>query len=124
MSTHSLSEKPLGKAKELAPVPLERVPTNGDYYGLPTHTQRDSSGDVEPKVASSLSAKAAWQRFNGHGRKRIGFFESVKAVVLSSCTFISIVFDCLEFIPDPRLERVVCIPSIRLGFPLQRLGRK
>jgi len=94
MTTHPPSEKSLGKNRELAPAPIERVPTNGDYYGLPTHVQLSDSENVGPKPGGSSTATAVWERFNGYGRKRVGFFESVKAVVLSSCTFTSIALGC------------------------------
>lgn len=57
---------------------------------LPTHVQQDS-GDLEGaqlKPGNSLTSvsRTAWQRFNGHGRRRIGFLQSLKALFVSSCT--------------------------------------
>lgn len=79
MAAHPPSEKQFGVDKELAV-------TNGDDHSLPTHLQPNDSTNVEPKPGNHLaSAKNAWARFNGHGRKRIGILQSIKAVVTSSC---------------------------------------
>ena len=64
--------------------------TNGSSNSLPTaHLQHSDSEKAKPKPGHSLTSvpKAAWARFNGYGRKRIGLFQSVKAVLFSSCTF-------------------------------------
>jgi len=43
---------------------------------------------LKPGKFMLSASRTPWQRFNGHGRKRVGFFQSLKAVALSSCTFI------------------------------------
>ena len=93
MATLPPSEKPLGTDEELALAP-GRAQTNGGGQTLPTHVQRSDSDDVEPKPGNPLATtpRAAWDRFNGRGRKRVGFFQSVKSVVLSSCSSLPIVF--------------------------------
>jgi hypothetical protein len=112
---HPLSEKPLMMDEELPLV------NNGDNHSLPTHLRQNELDSVELKPTA---ARAAWNRFNGHGRKRVGFFQSVKAVVFCSCTFILIVFDwSWNLFRTPRLERVVDFPSDCLGLPLPPLGR-
>ncbi|KAF9788189.1 hypothetical protein BJ322DRAFT_1047593 [Thelephora terrestris] len=85
MATKSPSEKPLGMEEELA-IASERVSTDGDGQNLPTHIQSDDSTNVGLGQGRSLTSirRNAWARFNGHGRKRIGFLQSVKAVVASS----------------------------------------
>ena len=82
---HPLSEKPLMMDEELPLV------NNGDNRSLPTHLRHNDPDSVELKPTA---ARAAWNRFNGYGRKRVGFFQSIKAVVFCSCTFTLIVFDC------------------------------
>jgi hypothetical protein len=90
MATHPPSEKPFGVDEELT-ITSERVLTNGDDHSLPTHLQPNGSMSVEPKPGKDLtSVKNAWARFNGHGRKRVGVFQSIKAVFTSSCTFIPV----------------------------------
>jgi hypothetical protein len=78
--------------EELA-IASERVSTDGDGQNLPTHIQSDDSTNVGLGQGRSLTSirRNAWARFNGHGRKRIGFLQSVKAVVASSCALVSIV---------------------------------
>lgn len=101
----------------------ERVLTNGDKHGLPTPVQHSGSENVELKPGPSLTA--AWNRFNGHGRKRVGFLQSIKAVVFSSCTSATTISGCSwNLLRVPRPERVVAFPSNRVGFPLPSLGRK
>lgn len=80
--------------------------TNGGDHNLPTHVQPSDSTHVEPKLGHHLTSvtKNAWARFNGHGRRRIGFFQSIKAIITSSCTFIPVV--------------VTAVPGIYLGSPV------
>ena len=52
---------------------------NGSSHSLPTHSENSQRNSL------TAAPKAAWDRFNGYGRKRIGFLQSVKAVVFSSC---------------------------------------
>ena len=91
MASHLLSEKPSKTGEELAP---GRVSTIADSLTLPTHLQHSDSEDADVEHGSILAAapRAAWRRFNGYGRKRVGFLASVKAVVFSSCAFASVVF--------------------------------
>ena len=100
--------------------------TNGGRGNLPTHVRQHSDPEnieIEPVQRAMSGPRAAWERFNGHGRKPLGLFQSIKAVVFSSCTFISIVCGCSwNSLRISRLERVVGLPSDRLGFPLQTLG--
>lgn len=123
MASHPPSEKPSGADDELA-LARDQVLTNGDKHNLPTHVQHsDDLEGVEPKPSHSLTA--AWDRFNGRGRKRVGFLQSVKAVVFSSCTFTPTGFGSpWDLLRIPRLERVVGVPPNRVGFPLPSLGRK
>ena len=106
MSTHPPTEKPAGIDEEQAL--------------LPTHL-----GIVEPKHRHlDTTPRAAWDRFNGRGRKHVGVFQSIKAVILSSCTSFPVVVDCSLYLPPiHRLERVIGLHSRRLGFPLPTLGR-
>ena len=59
---------------------------------MPAHVQHADLEEVESESELGnlmVSApRTAWQRFKGHGRKRVGFFQSLKALALSSCTFI------------------------------------
>ena len=89
MATHPPSEKPLGVNEGLT-LASERVLTDGGCHNLPTHVQSDGSTDVGLDQGHSLTAipKNAWARFNGRGRRRIGFLQSIKAVVASSCAFV------------------------------------
>jgi hypothetical protein len=122
MTTHPPSEKPLGTDGEpvLARDRTGSVATNGDGH-LPTHVQHNDPENVEHK---HTRARSAWNRFNGYGRKRVGFFQSIKAVVFCSCTSILIVFSRpWNLLRTPRLERAVGLPSNRLGLPLPPLGR-
>jgi len=124
MAARPPSEK-LSKDEELTRAPGRFLSaSNADSLVLPTHAQHNDSDNVEHESDNSFTAapRAAWQRFNGYGREKIGFFDSVKAVVFSSCVFIpsfSVVI-AIHF-KSPRLERVVDFPSIRLGFPFQTL---
>lgn len=95
MATRPPSEKP-SKADEDLTLPSGRVSGNADSFVLPSHIQHSGSENVEPEPGHHLRAvpKAAWKRFNGYGRKHVGFFDSVKAILFSSCVFISIVFGC------------------------------
>jgi len=82
MATHLPTNNPSGMAREPALSRDALVGAYGDSYILPTHHE-----DVEPKhgMHFATSPKAAWDRFNGRGRKRVGFLQSAKAVALSSC---------------------------------------
>ena len=93
--------------------------TNGGSNGLPTH-----SGDVDPKYQHlGTTPRAAWNRFNGHGRKRVGVFQSIKAVLFSSCISFPVVLRCSwNSLLLHRPERVIGLHSRRLGFPLPTLG--
>jgi hypothetical protein len=118
------SEKPLGTDEKLARTERVLTGTNGDSHNLPTHVQNSDSGNVELETDKSMT-RAAWDRFNGHGRKHVGFFQSVKAVVFCSCTFNPTASSrSWNLLRIPRFERVVDFPSIRLGFPLRPLGRQ
>lgn len=86
MATHSPSEKPLGE--ELASKP---VFTNGDDHNLPTHLQPNDSENNLRDAPGSIP-RNAWARFNGHGRKRIGFRQSIKAVLTASYLNVLILF--------------------------------
>ena len=61
---------------------------------MPAYAQHVDLEEVEPKPGNFMvsTSRTTWQRFNGHGRKRVGFFQSLKAVALSSCTFIIVPF--------------------------------
>lgn len=88
------SESQLGIDEERSLLSQE-IPTKGNSYSLPTHVQHGDLEDVgskpEPDNFMISASRTAWQRFNGHGRRRVGFFHSLKAVILSSCAFILIV---------------------------------
>lgn len=92
----------------------EEAPTHEDRHNLPTHVQRDGSeeGQLKPGNPLTSASRTAWQRFNGHGRRPIGFFRSLKAVALSSCAFILIVMIFLEihFRPQDLNLMLVLIP--------------
>lgn len=125
MATLPPSEKPSGTDEELtlARDRVERALTNGDKHNLPTHVQHSDLENVELKHSDPLTT--AWNRFNGYGRKRIGFIESVKAVIFSSCTSTPTVLGCCRnLLRIPRFERVIGFSSTRLGFPLRSLGRQ
>ena len=125
MATRPPSEKPSKVDEELTRAPGRFMnASNADSLVLPTHAQHSDSDNVEPEPEHhfTTSPRAAWKRFNGYGHKKIGFFDSVKAVVFSSCVFtpsFSVVI-AIHF-KFPRLERVVDFSSIRLGFPFQTL---
>lgn len=125
MATHPPSEKPSKVDERLTRAPGRFMnASNADSLVLPTHAQHSDSDSVEPGPEShfTTSPRAAWKRFNGYGRKKVGFFDSVKAVVFSSCVFtpsFSVVIAI--HIKSPRLERAVDFSSVRLGFPLQTL---
>ena len=88
------------------------------------HNDPESSGFMAAHTVSTASM-TAWQRFNGHGRKRVGFLASIKAVVFSSCLFIPIVSVVIGIYPGfLRSEPFFGFPSIRLGFPPQTLERR
>jgi hypothetical protein len=95
MATRPPSEKPLRADEGLTPA-SGRALSNADSLILPTHAQHSDLENVEPESDNPLTSipKAAWKRFNGYGRKHVGFFDSVTAIVFSSCAFTSIVFGC------------------------------
>ncbi|KAF9653776.1 hypothetical protein BDM02DRAFT_3182767 [Thelephora ganbajun] len=99
MATQPPSEKPLGTDGELTLV-SERLLTgltNGDDHNLPTHVRQSDSEKVElkPSNPSTSALRAAWERFNGYGRKRVGFLQSVKAVVF--CSYLNMLLVFLPF---------------------------
>jgi len=103
MAANPSTEKPLGTDEELAPSRRLPTPTDGGTNGLPTHVHRSDSENIEPKHGHTVtSARAAWNRFNGHGRKRVGAVQSAKAVLFSSCVCFPSLADVLEFTPDPQ----------------------
>ena len=88
MATHPPSEKPTGMDEEQG---LSRqAPTNGDSNGSPAPPR---SGNLESTPKRSLP-RAAWDRFNGYGRKPVGTIQSIKAVALSSCTSFPVAPGC------------------------------
>jgi len=50
------------------------------------------NGRSMPAHTLSTSSIAAWRRFNGHGRKQVGFLASIKAVVFSSYLNVLLIF--------------------------------
>ena len=109
MATYPLSEKP-SRVDEEQTVGLQRVLTNADVHSLPSHTQSGNSKNVgRPPIKTLASAsKNAWGRFNGHGRKSIGFVQSVKAIIFSSCTPISVVVAVVEtYCVSPDLNAMI-----------------
>lgn len=98
MATYTPSEKPLGVNEESASKP---VLTNGDDRNLPTHVQPNDSENNLGGALRSIPGNA-WARFNGHGRKRVGPLQSIKAVLTASCMFVPIATDVLEVYPDPQ----------------------
>ena len=105
----------------------EEIPTDGDRNNLPTRVQRDGSEEILLKPGNSLTSasRTAWQRFNGHGRRRIGLLRSLKAVVLSSCMFNPITpTPSSNSLWTPRLKRVANSHTIGLDLSLPTLGSK
>ena len=94
MATPPPSEKPF-KDEELN-LESGRVLSHADNPTLPTHVQHSDLENIERELGGRLTH--AWRRFNGYGRKHVGFFGSVKAVVLSSCGFISTAFSCICYL--------------------------
>lgn len=126
MYPHPPTEKPLRDDEERTLL-SEEVLNGGNRQSLPTHVQRNDSEEVHQKLGDSLTSagRTAWQRFNGYGRRHIGFFRSLKAVVLSSCTFTHIVVTVvLRSTSDSRLEHIVDSHTTRLDFSLSRVGSK
>ena len=99
MAARPPTEKP-SRTDEEVTLASGQVLHNTDSLILPTHVQ-SSESDVELESGNLLKSapKAAWRRFNGYGRKRVGFFASVKAIVFSSCVSISIIFGCDWYSP-------------------------
>ena len=101
----------------------EEVLTDGDRNNLPIHVQRDDSEETLLKPGNSSALRTAWRRFNGHGRRRIGFLQSLTAVVLFSCMFPPIAVTSFKNrLQTPRLERVADSHTIGLDFSLPPLG--
>ena len=89
MSVHPPSERQFS-ADEGRTLLYGEIQPGGGNYNMPTYVQHVDLEETEPKLGNFMvsTSRTAWQRFNGHGRKRVGFFQSLKAVALSSCTFI------------------------------------
>ena len=81
MATYSSSEKPPGMDEELAL--SHRAPANGGGSGLATYPE--NLPEHNHRHSLTTAPRAAWDRFNGYGRKRVGAMQSVRAVILSSC---------------------------------------
>ena len=126
MATLPSSEK-MSRMGEEVPLTSGAALSSTDSLALPDHVQHNDpeSGGFVPAQTVSTTPMAAWQRFNGHGRKRVGFVASIKAVVFSSCLFIPVVSVVIGIYPGfLRSEHFFGFPSIRLGFPLQTLARR
>lgn len=78
------------------------IQPSGSDHNMPPYVQHVDLEQVNPKPGYFVvsTSRAVWQRFNGHGRKRVGFFQSLKAVALSSCTFV-VVATLLATHPGP-----------------------
>lgn len=124
MATRPLSEKPSGVDEEMS-IALQRVATNVDGHNLPTHVQSNGSQDGGSKPGNPITSASrnAWARFNGYGRKRIGFFQSLKAVIFSSFLNVLFLFLPLAWIShfkhwDENVTFALCFISI---IPLEKL---
>ena len=113
------SEEQLGIDEErtLLSDELEAL-ADGGRDNLPTHVQHSDFKDVDLNSGNYVAstARAAWERFNGHGRKRIGFLRSVRAVICSSCTLIPIDVAFLDIYYFGRSDLNVMVVFIPLAW--------
>ena len=121
MATLPPSESQLGIDEERSLLSQETL-ARENIESLPTHSPQEDLEDGGFKHMISAS-RTAWQRFNGHGRRPVGFFKSLKAVVLSSCAFIPLQWPFLGLTPDPRHKLHGDLNSVCLAFPLPTMGR-
>ena len=91
------TEKQLGVDEERTLLAEEAL-TGGYRNSLSIHPRGSDLEEVQIKPGNSLTSasRTAWQRFNGHGRRSIGFLQSLKAVILSSCAFVPIIVTFFE----------------------------